>query len=88
MFCARFSRAMTIQDELLYIPNDDKQNYSICRSKLLIDKFGHHWFTLTISGSIKVPKEPPSLCVKEGTYIKKDICNVCIEYCINPFRKK
>ena len=28
-------------DKLEYIPNDDAQNYSICRLQLVVEMFGH-----------------------------------------------
>ena len=30
-----------MKDELMYILNDDKQNYAFCRFKLLVEKFGY-----------------------------------------------
>ena len=29
-------------DKLLYIPNDDKQNYPFCRLQLVVETFGHN----------------------------------------------
>ena len=31
-------RDKTMDDKFLYAPNDDKQNYYFCRSKLLVEK--------------------------------------------------
>ncbi len=33
------SRDKTMHDLLMYMSNDDKQNYSFCRLKLLIENF-------------------------------------------------
>ncbi len=30
-----------MDEKFMYIPNDDKQNYSFCRLQLLIETFGH-----------------------------------------------
>ena len=30
-----------MDDKLMYIPNDDAQNYLLCRFKLAVEKFGH-----------------------------------------------
>ena len=30
---------MIIKDELMLIPNNDEQNYTFCRFKLLVEKF-------------------------------------------------
>ena len=43
-------------DKLIYITNDEKQNYPICRSRLLVEKFGHSGLEPTNQDSIKVPK--------------------------------
>ena len=32
-------RDKTMDNKLMYIPNDDKQNYPFCGSKLLIEKY-------------------------------------------------
>ena len=34
-------RDKTMEDILMYIPNDNKQNYTIVISKLLVEKFRH-----------------------------------------------
>ena len=33
-------RDKTMADELMYIPNDDTQNYPICRLLLMVETFG------------------------------------------------
>ena len=35
------SRVKTIDNKLTYILNDVKHNYTVCRLKLLFEKFGH-----------------------------------------------
>ena len=30
-----------MHDKLMYIPNDDAQNYAFCRLQLLVEKFEH-----------------------------------------------
>ena len=35
-------RDKTMDDEFIYIPNDDKQNYPSCRLKLIVEQFGHY----------------------------------------------
>ena len=40
-----------MDDELMYIPNDDQQNFPFCRLKLLVEMFGP-----TNQDSIKVPE--------------------------------
>ena len=42
-------------DKLIYIPNDDTQNYPFCTLKLAVDKFGHSTKQTNKSYSIKVP---------------------------------
>ena len=44
-------------DKLMYIPNDDTQNYPLCRLQLVIEKFGHssQLNEPTNQNSIKVP---------------------------------
>ena len=37
----------TMCDKLIYITNNDKQNYPFCRLKLLVEKFGHCSFIPT-----------------------------------------
>ena len=39
-------------DKLMYIPNDNKQNYPFCRLQLVVETFGHPG----IQNSFKVPK--------------------------------
>ena len=34
-------------DKLIYITNNDKQNYPFCRLKVLVEKFGHCYFVPT-----------------------------------------
>ena len=36
------NRYKTMNDKLMYISNDDKQNYPFCNLKLLVEKFGHY----------------------------------------------
>ena len=31
----------TMADKLMYISNNDKQNYPLCRLKLVVEKLGH-----------------------------------------------
>ena len=35
------SRDKTMTDKLMYIPNDDTQNYPFCRLKLVVETFEH-----------------------------------------------
>ena len=44
-----------MDDKLMYIPNDDKQNYPFCRLQLVVGTF-KHLNKLTNQNSIKVPK--------------------------------
>ena len=34
-------REKTITDKLMYIPNDDTQNYPFCKLQLVVETFGH-----------------------------------------------
>ncbi len=34
-------------DKMMYIPNDDKQNYSFCRLQLVVETFEHPTQELT-----------------------------------------
>ena len=43
-------------DELMYLPNDDEQNYPSYKYKLFVEKFGHYYFEPIIWNLIKVPK--------------------------------
>ena len=36
-----FQRDKTMVDKLMYIPNDDKQNYPFCGFHLMVETFGH-----------------------------------------------
>ena len=33
-----------MDDKLIYIPSDDKQNYPFCRFELLVETFGQDYF--------------------------------------------
>ena len=43
-------------DELIYITNDDTQNYLFCKLQLLDNMFETQFYELTIPYSMKVPK--------------------------------
>ncbi len=43
-------------DELMYIPNDDTQNYSFCKLQLVVETFGHLPLQTNQSNLIKVLK--------------------------------
>ena len=43
-------------DKLMYIPNDDTQNYHFCRLQSVIKTFGSQLNESTNQNSIKVPK--------------------------------
>ena len=46
-----------MDDKLMYIPNEDEQNYTFCRLKLLNAKvWKHTLFELTYQYLIEVPK--------------------------------
>ena len=47
-------------DKLMYIPNDDRQIYTVCRSHLLVEMFGHSLNELTNQSLIEVPKVVPT----------------------------
>ena len=47
-------RDKTMEDKLIYIPNDDKHNYPFCWLKLLVEKFD--------SNQYKILKCYPRLC--------------------------
>ena len=34
-------REKTMADKLIYIPNNDAQNYPFCRLQLVVETFGH-----------------------------------------------
>ena len=38
----RGKREKTMADQLMYIPNDDTQNFSFCRLKLVVETFETH----------------------------------------------
>ena len=40
----------------MFIPNDDIQNFSFCRLKLVVETFGHKLNEPTNKNSMKVPK--------------------------------
>ena len=44
-------------DKLMYIPNDDTQNYHFCRIKLMVATFEHSTKLTNQSKFIKVPKD-------------------------------
>ena len=46
----------TMAIQFVFIPNDEKQNYSICRSQLKVETFGHSTSWINQSNSIEVPK--------------------------------
>ena len=52
LYYIRILRDKTMDDKLIYIPIDDKQNYPFCRLTLLDVKVGP-----TNPNSIKVPKD-------------------------------
>ena len=37
----RDQRDKTMADKVMYIPNDDTQNYPFCRSQLVVESFEH-----------------------------------------------
>ena len=41
--CGQGSKGIykTIADKLMYIPNNDKQNYPFCRLQLVVETIGH-----------------------------------------------
>ena len=47
---------MTIADKLIYIPNDDTQNYPFCRLKFVVETFEHSIKITNQSNFTKVPK--------------------------------
>ena len=49
---SRIKRDKTINDKLMYIQNDDTQNYTFCGLQLVVETFGHS----TKQYSLKVPK--------------------------------
>ena len=38
---SRISKDKTMADKLMYIPNDDTQNYPFCRLKFVVEMFQH-----------------------------------------------
>ena len=42
-------------DKLIYIPNDDTQNYPFCRLKLLVETFKHSSLRTNQSKFTKIP---------------------------------
>ena len=66
-----------MDDNLIYIPNDDTQNYSFCKLKLRVETFGHslnkpknqanptkkrkHYYKTLRTSVINSPMSPPSL---------------------------
>ena len=46
----------TMEDKLMHVQNDDKQNTPFCRVKVLIEKFKHCKFEPTNQNLIKVNK--------------------------------
>ena len=45
-----------MDDDLMYIPNDDKQNYSLCRLKLVFKTFEHSTLWTNQSKFTEVPR--------------------------------
>ena len=43
-------------DKLMYIPNDDRQNYPFCRFKLVVETFDHSSQWTSYLKFTKVPK--------------------------------
>ena len=43
-------------DKLIYIPNDDAQNYPFCRLKLMVERFKHSTYETNQSKFNEVPK--------------------------------
>ena len=43
-------------DKLMYIPNEDTQNYPFCRLQLVVETFGHSTSEPNNLNSTKVPK--------------------------------
>ena len=43
-------------DKLIYIPNNDTQNYPFCRSKIVVETFEHSTQWMNQSKFTKVPK--------------------------------
>ena len=46
----------TMADKLMYIPNDNTQNYHFCRIKLMVAKFDHSTKLTNQKNSLKSPK--------------------------------
>ena len=46
----------TMADKLIYIPNDDAQNYPVCRLQSMVEMFGHSTLWTNHSNSPKVVK--------------------------------
>ena len=65
-----------MNDKLMYIPIGNKQNYSICRLKFMVGKFGHKQFGTKLSKFSKMPKVFESTNEKTGLLIFGYQCNL------------
>ena len=52
----RDQRDKTMADKLMYIPNDDSQNYPICKLKLVVETLNTELNKSTNQKSLKSPK--------------------------------
>ena len=59
-------------DKLMYIPNDDRQNYLMCRLKVVVETFEHSTKLANKSKFTKVPKvlklTNKNVVIKFGAY--------------------
>ena len=51
-----------MDDKLIYIPNDDIQNYSLCRLQLVVETFGH---SASWTKQSKFNKSPQNILANE-----------------------
>ena len=47
----------TMKDKLIYILNNDKQDYYFCRLKSFVEKFEHYYLWASQINSVKIPKD-------------------------------
>ena len=57
-------------NKLMYIPNDNTQNYTFCRLQKVVETFGYSSFKPTNQNSVKVPKVPKWIWIRKPYYKK------------------
>ena len=63
-------------DKLMFIPNDDTQNYLFCRFKLVVETFEHSIFLINQSKFTKVSKVVKPTNKKTLLSNLGDCCNI------------